>query len=230
MQPRTVSTKKRRPVHTPWGYDESMGEHCREILARLDWPNRNTEMRTLGFTSCRGGEGVSTVAAQVASAAAAQNEGRVLLVEANVLRPSVAERFSIASGPGFVECLQNEDKHEDGTAEEMFSEAVQQVGQPGLWVLTSGKMRGSPAKLFNSPALPKLVHHMARQFDLVVFDLPHVGVASCAQQLTVTLDGVLLVVEADSTRWDAARRVKELLHGAGARVLGGVLNKYRESH
>jgi len=219
MQTRIASVKKRRSVHAPWGFDESFGEHCREILAGLDWPNRSTDLRTLGFTSCRAGEGVSTVAAQVAAAAAAQNEGRVLLVEANVLRPSCAARFGVAAGPGFVECLVNEDKLED---------LVQPVAQSNLWTLTAGKMRGSPAQLFNAPGLPQFVLDVARQYELVVFDLPPVGVASCAQQLTVVLDGVLLVVEADSTRWDAAQRVKELLHRAGACVLGGVLNKFRD--
>ena len=63
---------------------------------------------------------------------------------------------------------------------------------------------------------------------LTIFDLPPVRQVSCANRLSAALDGVVLVVEAESVSWEAALRVKEILHRAGAKIVGAILNKRRK--
>jgi len=81
----------------PRHFDPGVREYCRALLRRLEWPSGGSSrsLRTLGVTSCTGGEGVSTVAAHLAAAAAAWGTYSVLLVDANLLGPSVHETFQV---------------------------------------------------------------------------------------------------------------------------------------
>ena len=192
---------------------------CEGVLQRLAWPGDGPDaVRTLGLTSCHSGEGVTTLAVYLALAAAAQEAGPVLLVDANVAQPGVARFCGVQPSPGLAECLR---------AEGRLPSAVQPAAAPNLWVLAGGKPHSSPAGIYDSAGLEPLMKELANDYALVVFDMPPASQASCVAHLARLLDRVLLVFEAERVRWDTAQRVRELLVGAGARVAGGVLNKHR---
>jgi capsular exopolysaccharide synthesis family protein len=199
-----------------------LDDYCQQLLRRLDWPGdgRNKPaLRTLGVTSCRGGEGVSTVAAHLAAAAAARQDGRVLLVDANLNRPAAAKVFGVSDSPGLFECI---------AGGESLLDVVQPTSMENLYVLTAGKVRGSPARIYDADSLAEVISELSAQSTLTIFDLPPVRQASCANRLTAALDGVLLVLAAESVTWQAAARVQEILQRGGASVLGVVMNKHRE--
>jgi protein-tyrosine kinase len=198
-------------------------KHWEDILDRLPWPCPGSAraVRSLGLTSCCRGEGVSTMAAHLAATAASYQAGRVLLVDANLAHPSVARTFDVVPDPGLAECLRG------GEPGDAF---LQACSVEDLWILAAGKLCGSPARAFDSPRLPDLVRDLARQFDLVIFDMPSAGQASCITRLAGLLDGVLLVVEAERVGWEPARRAKELLVQGEAQLLGAVLNKHNERY
>jgi Mrp family chromosome partitioning ATPase len=176
-------------------------------------------MRGLGLTSCCRGEGVSTLAAHLALTAASYEAGRILLVDGNLAHPSLAARFGMAECPGVAEYLK---------ADEYEGDLFAASPVAGLWILPAGRLRGSPASAFGSPRLPELVQEATGRFALTIFDLPPVAQASCMCVLGPLLDGMLLVIEAERVRWEAAQRAKELLSRAEANILGAVLNKRRE--
>ncbi len=192
-----------------------------EILYRLPWPAEPSSrpLRSLGVTSCFRGEGVTTAALHQAAAAAADPEARVLLVDGNLAFPALPRHLQLAAAPGLAECLL-EGAEVDG--------AVQPSSLGNLWVMAAGRLRGSPARAYDSPHFAPLVKELGNQFDLVVFDLPAADRVSCVFRLAGLLDGVVLVMEAQRTSWEVARRVKEVLHCGGARLLGAVLNKSRD--
>jgi len=162
---------------------------------------------------------VSTVAVHLAMAAAARQEGNVVLVDANLSRPAVTHNFGVANSPGLVECV-NDDKS--------VVEALQPTTMENLYVLASGKIRGSPARTYGGEKLLEAVADLAANSVLTIFDLPPVRQVSCANRLSAALDGIVLVVEVESVPWETALRVKEILNRAGAKIVGAILNKRHE--
>jgi capsular exopolysaccharide synthesis family protein len=216
--------------HEPILLADEIQEYHRTALRHLRWPvggNGNgasgdeettAGLRTLGITSCCRGEGVSTVAAQLAATAAEMNEGRVLLVDANLANPSVHEIFDVDLSPGLAESLLNP---------KMLETAVQPTDSRNLFVLSAGEPNGDLPKAFDTAAISQVTEALRLQYKLVVFDMPPAGQQSTALRLGSLFDGVLMVVEAERVRFEVARRTTQLLGRAGAQVLGAVLNKRR---
>jgi capsular exopolysaccharide synthesis family protein len=191
------------------------------LLRRLDWPGADARpgVRTLGVTSCYRGEGVSTVAAQLAATAATCDSRRVLLVDANLAQPALHRILDLHRAPGLAEAVV------DG---EDFFDCLQETGMENLWAMTAGEQPGSEP-VYDSGALAGLIGAVREEFDLTVFDLPAAGEASAAVRLASLLDGAVLVVESERVRREVARRVVDQFAQADARLFGAVLNK-RQQH
>jgi capsular exopolysaccharide synthesis family protein len=196
-------------------------EYCQSLLQQLSWPGDGADstLRTLGITSCRKGEGVSTICAQLASAAASWSDCRILLVDANVTDPSVHASFGVSLHPGWANMRQ------DGNDLEKL---IKSTSVPNLSVLCAGSCdnRTMPADI--SLGLSGMVKELASDYDLTVFDLPPVGQDGDAARLAAMLDGVVLVVEAELIHSNEVRTASELLARYGARPLGVVLNKFQQ--
>ncbi len=213
------TTKKRSPAS--WTVAGTLDDHCQLVLRQLGWPGDENKrrIRSLGVTSCHMGEGVSTVAAHLATAAAARQEGKVVLVDANLGRPAVTRIFGVPNSPGLVECV---------IEDESVVKALHPTTMENLHVLAAGKIHGSPARVYDAENLLDVVSDLAGDSALTIFDLPPVRQASCANRLSAALDGIVLVVEAETVPWEMALRVKEILNRAGAKIVGAILNKRRE--
>jgi Mrp family chromosome partitioning ATPase len=197
---------------------DDLREHFRALLPRLlGGHGGQAPLRTVGLTSCWPGEGVSTVAAHLAVAAAARAPRPVLLVDANLERPSAHRRFALRPAPGLADALLS-----GGPP------AVQPSAVPQLSLLVAGDVGGRRAHAETSPHLTGLLQALQEDFGLVLFDLPPASGGPFAGRLAGLLDGTLLVVEAERARWQEAQREKELLAQAGANLLGAVLNKRRQ--
>lgn len=201
------------------GLRDNAREYCRTLLYRLPWHGNGSKspLGTLGITSSCGGEGVSTVAGQLAETAASAGMGHVLLVDANHVRPSVHRRFEVSLAPGWNEVLADAGQ---------LSTAVQPSSVANLSVIAAGGLGSGPALPSDQDALSDLLEALKADFDLVVFDMAAVGEASCAAPLAGLLDGVLLVVEAERVPWEVAQQATQLLTRNNGRLLGAVLNKH----
>jgi succinoglycan biosynthesis transport protein ExoP len=201
--------------------ENEVGRCLRTLLARLPWPNGEDGpggLRTVGLTSCRRGEGVSTVASQLAVIAAATGR-RVVLVDANPDQPSVHQVFPVELRPGLVEAL---------SGAVSLSAAIRPSGVPGMSVIAAGQVQGNAGEVFDSHTLGDVVRNLSADFDLAVFDLPAAAESGPAVRLAALLDGVVLVVEAERVRWEVAQRTSELLRRGNVHLLGAVLNKRRQ--
>jgi len=194
--------------------------YARTILGGLSWPGKDAvgSLRTLGLSSCTRGEGVSTIAAHLAIAAVACSDQPVLLVDANLARPSAQHTFGVQLAPGLAEVLSQGGR---------LAEAIQASPLSRLSILAAGRLQGSMAQAYDGTGLAGVVAALQRQFVLTVFDLPAAEPAGPLVPLAGLLDGVLLVVEAEKVRWEAAQRLKEQLVRANVRLRGAVLNKWR---
>lgn len=161
-------------------------------------------LRTLGVTGC-GSSGSTTVAMQLAATAAEQSDRPVLLVDAHLARPAIAERFDAVFGCTLADLADDRDS---------LDEVAQPASVANLHLASLGPIE--PA------ALDGLLETLSPRFGLVIFDLPELAVGSLA--LASKLDGVLLVLAAGRTHHDIAQETLRRLERGRVQVLGAVLN------
>jgi capsular exopolysaccharide synthesis family protein len=147
------------------------------------------------------GEGRSLVAANLA-VSLAQAGKRVLLVDADMRKPTIHRLFDLPQEPGLSD-------HLVGSAR--TSEAVRASSVEGLSVLSSGGMPPNPAELLGSQQFTSLLQSWREHFDWVVIDSPPVIAVADASVIAHATSGVLFVVGADMTSRHAARRAVDRL-------------------
>jgi succinoglycan biosynthesis transport protein ExoP len=198
------------------------------IRAHLRYFNVDRELRTLMVASAAPGDGKTTVARHLA-AAAARMGSRVLLLEADLRRPTLAQQLDVSSASGVSDVL-------IGAA--TLSEATQLIdldqasGDGGggrmLDVLVAGAaLPPNPGELIESHAMETLLEQAKAKYDLVVIDTPPLTAVSDAFPLLRKVDGVIIVGRVGRNRRDVAQRLHETLTGAGAPLLGVVANGFK---
>ena len=177
--------------------------------------NGRTPRGIVGVVSCFSGEGTSTVAANLAVRLSRSEGGRVLLMHANgrPRRQRLARLFNVR-----------------GTLEEgevsVDSENKRVVLRPTRVGDRIDLLSGLSSDL-GPKAVKRILGGLKNRYAFVVVDLPPVLADSSALRWAGVVDGVVIVLEAERVRWEAALRGKRLLEEAGARILGAVLNKRR---
>ncbi len=171
----------------------------------------------IALVGCRSGEGVSTASALLARQLAQRGEGRVLLIDANTVRPGQHAKFGTRLSPGLAGFGAN---GHPGLA------SIQPTDVENLDLLSAGnigeELSANVLKAF-SEALPAL----RREYSFIICDLPPLLEHGPSMRIAALMDGVVLVVEAEKTRWEVANKVREALVQADSNVLGVILNKRR---
>lgn len=199
------------------------------IRAHLRYFNVDKELHTLLVASAAPGDGKTTVARHLASAAARMG-ARVLLVEADLRRPTLAQQLDISPGPGLSDVL---------IGALLMNEALQLVpldqssadGSSGhtLDVLVAGAtLPPNPGELIESHAMEVLLKVVQSAYDLIVIDTPPLTAVSDAFPLLSKVDGVVIVGRVGRNRRDVAERLHQTLAGAGAPLLGVIANGFKE--
>lgn len=171
-------------------------------------------LRTILFTSPGPAEGKSTTAMNFAVMMAQQND-RVLLVDADLRRPALHRALDLLREPGLTNLLV-------GDAEP--KEAVRPNVLPNLDILPSGPFPPNPSELLSSKTMKRLLNRFEEEYDQVVVDSPPVLAVTDSAVLAVHTDGVVLVFRSGETEQRAAERSVDQLRRLGVRTLGGVLN------
>jgi capsular exopolysaccharide synthesis family protein len=174
--------------------------------------------KTLVVTSCVPAEGKSTTAINLA-VTLAQTGARVLVIDADMRRPTIHSSFGILNERGLCNILANE-----MSQAEMLS-YVQQETESGLYVLTSGPVPPNPAELIGSDQMKRLLIELQTSFDHIVIDSPPLASFTDGVLLSAICDGVVLVVHASECSRKVVLRSQRSLEEVGAKVLGVVLNR-----
>src|SRR5262245_13930521 len=90
-----------------FNFPDQVQHHSRTLFRRIGWPSADAVdgLQTIGVTSCESGEGVTTVATQLAATAAAIQKRPVLLVDANILRPATLRVFQLRPAMGLADAV-----------------------------------------------------------------------------------------------------------------------------
>lgn len=180
------------------------------LLSGIDHPKK-----TLVVTSSVPGEGKSTVAINLALAHAQTK--RVLLIDADMRRPSVAKVLGLDNThPGLsmlVLGMQTIDK------------CVYKIEGSTLEVLTAGSIPPNPLELLLSEKFKELLAKLSETYDTIIIDSPPVKLVSDAVILSSMATGVVFVLRADATPFQLARIAIRSLQRGGASMFGVVLNQ-----
>lgn len=199
-----------------------IAEQFRTIRTNIQFSSVDKELQTIIVTSSGPGEGKSTNTANLAVVFAQQGK-RVLLIDADLRKPTVHYTFRTENHVGLSNVL---------TRQLTLEEAISTTAQEKLWVLSSGPIPPNPSELLGSKNMEVLLEQAKEEYDVIVIDTPPVLAVTDAQILANLADGVVLVVSSGKTERDSAKKAKELLESAQAKILGVVLNnkKAEESH
>lgn len=213
------SDKITKQTLSGWNVPEKIREHYETLRERLLCSNGHTEAPyVLAVVGCSRHEGVSSVAANLATTLSRHDNGHVLLVDADVCHPSVHQTFKAKLSPGLTDILAN--GQSDG-------DIIQSLPAQNLHILSAGATNGNFSEIFDSDRFTKLLTSVKNHYHFVVIDAPALNDTSFATSLVGLCDGVVLVIEAEQLRWEVAQRTKEQLVKSNANVLGVVLNKRR---
>ncbi len=183
------------------------------LCVTLHRTNRR-RMRSLAVLSARRGEGKSTVALNLAKSLSTLNPG-VLLIDADLRQPTLHEKANCPNTAGLSNVL-------DGSMS--MHEAIQHLA-PGLDILTSGPDSLAPVRLLNSQ-FEALLGKARTAYETVIVDTPALSAVSDGLMVAAHTDGSLLVVSANGTDENDARKAVEQLKIFGIdNVLGVVVNK-----
>lgn len=176
--------------------------------------------RSIAVTSSGQAEGKTTVAGNLAVAAAAAGR-RVILVGADLRKPTMARRFGLPDGAGLTDALVNAAELTDG---EKLAAHLVDVGIPRLRLLPAGSIPPNPTELLASSQMAWLHDSLAGMADLVVYDTPPILPVADTLELAHHADLTFIVVRAELCHRRDLSHAVERLHGVGAEVGGIVLN------
>ena len=198
-----------------------IAESYRALRANLQFSGFKQSSSALIVTSATPGEGKTTTSANLAIIMAQGNK-RVILVDADLHRPTLHKIFGVPNKVGFTSLVLDEALTLD--------EALQQTDLPNLRLLTCGPLPPSPADFLNSEEVAAIIERLRQSADLVIFDTPPVLAVTDAIILAARLQSTIIVIDSGRTRSDMVRSEVEKLQSGGAKIIGVVLNKLDEKN
>lgn len=190
-------------------------EAYRSLRTNLLYATPQGNARTLVLTSPGSGEGKTTTAVHL-SIALGQIGMRILLVDADMRKPSLHKVFQLKQKLGLSEFL-------NGKAS--FDEVVQHSGMSNVWAVTSGSLPPNPAELLGLPRMKEFIQQAVAKFDRVVLDSPPVIPVTDAIVLAAITGTVIAVVQSGKTPRQALARLYAVMNDVQVKVLGVVMNR-----
>ncbi len=189
-------------------------EQYRTLYYRLDRLRTVKPMKTVALTSAMPGEGKTVTSVNLALTAARANpERRVLLIDADLRRSQVAQVLGFKTKPGLAELLSGDCQ---------LNEAVRRFRSTRLAVIPAGATPEEPTQLLASRRMRELMEAVKNGFDEVYIDLPPTLPFADAAILAQQADGVVMVIRAKVTNTTQVQHAME--HLQGVPVVGCVLN------
>jgi len=192
----------------------SMAEAFRSLRTAVLLSSAERPPRLLLVTSGQPSDGKTATAINLA-VALAQRGGKVVLVEADLRKPSAHKVLHVDGKHGLSLYL-------SGTQER--NGLVVPTAVSNLFFIPAGPVPPNPAELLSSARMKQLLGELAKEYDHIILDSPPLLSITDATVLSVMVDGVVLVVRFGKTTREVLRHMRQMLHNVNARVLGVVLN------
>jgi protein-tyrosine kinase len=195
---------------------ELAGDLSLGLVQRIFLQQTHEPPRMVVFAAVDHGNGCSQIAASVAGTLAQNAPGGVCLVEANFRSPALPKMLGTTNYHGLTDALL-----EPGSIRSF----MKPVWNDNLWLISSGPIAADSPNLLTSERMRARSTELRKEFDFVIVDAPPLSRYADAIVLGKLSDGVVVVLEAESTRREAARIAVENLRSSRIPILGAVLNK-----
>lgn len=192
-------------------------EAYRELRTNLQFVGMTAESRSILVTSSLPGEGKSAIATNLALVLS-QSSARVLIIDADLRRPSLHDYLGIEGGAGLTSVLIGEAALED---------VAQPIGSDGLEALSSGPIPPNPSELLGSERMRDLLEVAASRYDFVVVDTAPLLAVTDAAVLSRLVGGTIVVAQSERVKKPQLAESLEKLRVVEANVLGVLLNRVR---
>jgi Mrp family chromosome partitioning ATPase len=195
--------------------DKASREESLKLIQRIFVGQGASRTRMVVFAGIDGDPECSRICARTARVLADNVAGSVCLVDANLRSPLLAAILDVSNYKGLMDSLI------DGAPIRSF---VRQVGPENLWLLPCGSLASESRTLLNSDRLNARLAELNEQFDHVLIVGPALSQYAEAAALGKMTDGLVVILEANTTRRGSALKAIEMLRGAQVELLGAVLN------
>jgi len=180
---------------------------------------KQLEFQIIQVTSAMPGDGKSTVAANLAASIARANK-RVIIIDADLRRPTQNELFGIDSKVGLTSVL---------NGEVSLSDAIRPTAVEGLDLLTTGPKPSNPAEAVMLPEFSQLLDDLRAEYDMVIVDSPPLLACTDASNISSNADGVIFVMRIGRNTKPLARRATQMLRTLHVNLVGVIVNAVGDS-
>jgi capsular exopolysaccharide synthesis family protein len=196
----------------------AFAEFMRNIRTNILYmkPAEENRAQRLLVTSAGPREGKTTTSVNLGITMASGNR-RVLLIDADLRRPSLHKAFGLSNDRGFSDLL---------TGKWSAESVPMMTGQKGLFVIPSGPRPPNPAELLSRERVNTVLQKLDGLFDVIIFDSPPVAAVTDAVVLSQNVDGVVLVVKSFKVGRDLVLQAKRQLEDVNANLYGVALNDF----
>ena len=201
--------------HDPAGF---RAEQVRGLRNRLVAMNPDGEPKTLVVSSAVRGEGKTVSALNLAMAFAELERHRVVIVDADLRRPSCERYLNLNAEAGLTEVL---------LGHEPVDKLLRPAGYRQLMLLGAGSRVDNPAEVLTSSRLEQLVQRLKENFQYVVIDAPPVLPSTDAGVLSAAADGTVMVIRLEHSQKKQSRDALRTLADMGGNVLGTFVTEIR---
>jgi capsular exopolysaccharide synthesis family protein len=192
-------------------------EQYRKVRSGLRFAAASHDIKSIAVTSSIPGEGKSTISTNLALTVA-ETGVRVLLIDADLRRPRIAEYLGVDNAVGLTTVLVN------GVT---FDDAVHRWGHTSLDVLAAGEIPPNPAELLASAHMKEFIASVSLRYDLIIIDTAPVLSVADATVIAQQADAAVMVADARSVRRTQLSQSFTTLERAGVHIAGVVLNRVR---
>lgn len=178
----------------------------------------DNDCRIIGVSSALSGEGKSLSAINLAHALS-QLDKKVVLLDCDMRRPTVAEKLGLPSKPGLSNFLTGQ-----SNTEGLIQHCSIKKEENAFYVITAGEIPPNPIELLSSKRMAAVLKGLRKAYDYIILDLPPVGEVSDALAVAKETDGILLVVRQDYCNRIALNDAVHQFDFVNSKILGVVMN------
>jgi Mrp family chromosome partitioning ATPase len=187
-----------------------------KFVQRVFLMPRKQAPRTVVFAGTEPANGCSWICCCAAEILASQIRGSICVVDANLRSPGLHQYFGVKNHHGLCDAL---------GAPGSIRDFLSPLGRSNLWLLSCGAISNGSLSLVSSDAMRVRLEELRQCFECILIDAPALSLANDGMVLGRAADGVVLVLKADSSRRDVARKMVQDLQNAGVHRLGAILNQ-----
>ena len=207
--------KKNKTSLTNFNSDVLITEELKNMKLYIRSKSGQNNIRTILFTSSIPGEGTSTILVNFANEIAINGES-VIVVDTNLRNPTLHKLMNVENIDGIAEIIEKR---------KPLIETIKKTDTENMQIITHGKQSERTITGFSTNTIKPIIDELKSHADWVLFDSPPIHTYSDAAILANEVDGVIMVVQAEKTKWEVAQSARDNIAKGKAKILGAVLNK-----